>query len=175
MMPNSNYTSSLLFGIQWDLVCKFLEVKSGLATANINSDSSTWGNYNNAKIKNINSGKYSIYNESSLGMWTKISDSYIKQDSGNDYRTLLSTGISDYTNKMNIYDFAGNGWKGTLEHATSFSSIPCASRGGSYSVIVILALTFQHLTEAMLVQQATLMTLDLDLHFMVIREYKLKY
>ena len=29
--------------------------------------------------------------------------------------------------------------------------------------------------EAMLVQQATLMTLDLDLHFMVIREYKLKY
>lgn len=58
---------------------------------------------------------------------------------------------------------------------TSFSSIPCASRGGSYSVIVILALTFQHLTEAMLVQQATLMTLDLDLHFMVIREYKLKY
>ena len=101
-MPNSNYTSSILFGIQWDLVCKFLEVKSGLATANINSDSSTWENYNNAKIKNINSGKYSIYNESSLGMWTKISDSYIKQDSGNDYRTLLSTGISDYTNKMNI-------------------------------------------------------------------------
>ena len=75
---------------------------------------------------------------------------------------------------MNIYDFAGNGWEWTLEHATSFSSIPCASRGGSYSVIVILALTFQHLTEAMLVQQATLMTLDLDLHFMVIREYKLK-
>jgi len=50
-----------------------------------------------------------------------------------------------------------------------------ASRGWSYSVIVILALTFQHLTGAMLVQQATLMTLDLDLHFMVIREYKLKY
>lgn len=33
---------------------------------------------------------------------------------------------------------------------TSFSSIPYASRGGSYSVIVILALTFQHLTEAIL-------------------------
>ena len=131
MTPDSNYTSSLIFGIQWDLVCKFLEVKGGMATADINSNSTSWGNYNNARIENITSGKYAIYNGSTLGEWNKISGSYTKQDSGNDCKTLLSTGISDYTKKMNIYDFAGNEWEWTLEHATSYSSYPCADRGGS--------------------------------------------
>ena len=129
MTSDKNYTSSLMFGIQWDLVCKFLEVKEGLATADINSNSSNWGNYNNAKIENIVSGKYAIYNGASLGEWTKISSSYTKQDSGNDCKTLLSTGISDYTKKMNIYDFAGNTWEWTLEK-TSNSISPCAIRGG---------------------------------------------
>ena len=32
-----------------------------------------------------------------LEEWTTISGSYTKQNSGNDYRTLLSTGITDYT------------------------------------------------------------------------------
>ena len=49
MTPNSNYTSSLMFGIQWDLVCKYLEVKGRLATADINSNSTNWGNYSNVK------------------------------------------------------------------------------------------------------------------------------
>ena len=48
MTPNSNYTSSLMFGIQWDLVCKYLEVKSTLETPDINSNSTSWGNYSNA-------------------------------------------------------------------------------------------------------------------------------
>ena len=34
---------------------------------------------------------------------------------------------------MNIYDFAGNEWEWTLEHATSDRGIPCANRGGNYS------------------------------------------
>ena len=131
MTPNSIYTSSLMFGIQWDLVCKFLEVKGGLETSNINSNSASWGNYNNTKIENIESGKYAIYNESALGAWTTILDPYTKQNSGNDYRTLLSTGITDYTKKMNIYDFAGNELEWTLEK-TSDSSYLCACRGGDY-------------------------------------------
>ena len=91
MTPNSNYTSSLMFGIQWDLVCKFLEVKTTLTTAQINSNSTNWGNYNNVKIENIDSGKYAIYNEASLGEWIKISNSYTKQDSGNEYRQIYHT------------------------------------------------------------------------------------
>ncbi len=131
MTPDNNYTSSLLFGIQWDLVCKYLEVKGGLATADINSNSASWGNYNNTKIENIISGKYAIYNGSKLGTWTTISGSYTKQNSGNDYKTLLSTGIADYTKKMNIYDFAGNEFEWTLEKACN-STGPCANRGGYY-------------------------------------------
>ena len=42
-------TSSLIWGIQWDLTCKFLE-KSGVAKAQINSDSIDWGNYLNVSF-----------------------------------------------------------------------------------------------------------------------------
>lgn len=45
MAPDSNYSSNLMFGIQWDLVCKFIEVKSELGKNDINSNSSRWGNY----------------------------------------------------------------------------------------------------------------------------------
>ena len=131
MTPNNSYTSSLMFGIQWDLVCKYLEVKGKLAIADINSNSTSWGNYENAKIENIISGKYAVYKNGSLGTWTKISETYEKPNTSPDNDTLLSTGITDYTKKMNIYDFAGNEWEWTLEK-TSDSSNPCARRGGLY-------------------------------------------
>ena len=131
MTPNNNYTSSLMFGIQWDLTCKFLETRGGLKTADINSDSSSWGNYNNARIENIASGKYAIYRNASLDKWINILDGYTKQNSENDYRTLLSTGITKYTNKMNIYDFAGNEWEWTLEKNLE-SNLTNTSRGGDY-------------------------------------------
>ena len=132
MTPNNSYTSSLMFGIQWDLVCKYLEVKSTLETPDINSNSTSWGNYENAKIENIISGKYAVYKNYSLGTWTKISEKYEKPNTSPNYDTLLSTGISDYTKKMNIYDFAGNEYEWTLER-TSYSNSPCADRGGSYN------------------------------------------
>ena len=52
MTPNNSYTSSLMFGIQWDLVCKYLEVKGKLAIADINSNSTSWGNYEKYGITN---------------------------------------------------------------------------------------------------------------------------
>ena len=132
MSPNSNYTSSLMFGIQWDLVCKLLEVKGKLATADINSDSIKWGNYENAQIENITSGKYAVYKNSELGTWTQISGTYTKPNTSPEYDTLLSTGISEYTKKMNIYDFAGNEWEWTLEKTSNVDN-PCAYRGGNYN------------------------------------------
>ena len=135
MTPNNSYTSSLMFGIQWDLVCKYLEVKGKLAIADINSNSTSWGNYENAKIENITSGKYAIMDANTweLGTWTKISEKYEKPNTSPNYDTLLSTGISDYTKKMNIYDFAGNEYEWTLECDTSSSECPCAYRGGRYN------------------------------------------
>ena len=119
MTPNSNYTSSLMFGIQWDLVCKYLEVKGKLAIADIKSDSSTWGNYSNVS-RTISSNK-----AKQGSSWTSITGT--KPASS----VLLTTGASNETNKMNIYDFAGNEWEWTLEK-TSDSILPCANRGGNY-------------------------------------------
>ena len=125
MTPDNNYTSSLMFGIQWDLVCKFLEVKGGLTTANINSNSSTWGIYNDV-TRTINSDK--AKQSTNYGnTWAAITG---MKSTGN---VLLTKGASEETNKMNIYDFAGNEWEWTLEQATSNSDYPCADRGGSYS------------------------------------------
>ena len=126
MTPNSNYTSSLMFGIQWDLVCQYLEVKGKLKTANINSDSSTWGNYSN--VTRIISSDKAKKSTDDGNTWTAITGT--KPASS----VLLTTGASEETNKMNIYDFAGNEYEWTLEHATSDSRVPCACRGGVYYI-----------------------------------------
>ena len=123
MTPNSSYTSSLMFGIQWDLVCKFLEEKSELEIEDINMDSFNWGNYNNVEIA-ITSSKAKQQGT----QWTIITGKKSEKS-----QILLTTGASDKTNKMNIYDFAGNEYEWTLEHATSDSFIPCATRGASYA------------------------------------------
>ena len=122
MVPDSTYTSSLIFGIQWDLVCKFLEEKSGLTIEDINSNSSTWGNYGNI-TRTITSDKA----KQKGTPWIQIIGIKPKSD------ILLTTGASDETNKMNIYDLAGNEWEWTLEHATLVNNRPCAIRGGCYS------------------------------------------
>ena len=134
MSTDRSKTSSLMFGIQWDLVCKYLEGKDGLTTEKINSDSYIWGNYANSQIKNL-SGKYAICSQTEpypLGEWNTIPEGYSKPSSGTENWVLLSTGASEYTKKMNIYDFAGNEWEWTLEHATSSTDFPCAVRGGRY-------------------------------------------
>ncbi len=121
MTPNSDYTSSLLFGIQWDLVCRFLEIKGGLKTTDINSESGAWGNYYDVE-RTINSKKAKQGDSWITITGKKVANSLI----------LLTTGASEETNKMNIYDFAGNELEWTLEHDTSDSSYPCSSRGGNY-------------------------------------------
>ena len=125
-MESGNYTSSLMFGVQWDLVLKYLETK-GTAQADLKKDSTNWGNYYNNlwNITNIDS-KYGIYNK---GMnWTN--GAYGKKDSNKS--VLLSTGASETFSKQGIYDLAGNVWEWTLEY-TAISSGPCAKRGGNYS------------------------------------------
>ena len=108
-----------MFGIQWDLVCKYLEVKGRLSVADIKEDSTSWGNYSNVE-RTISSDK-----AKQGSSWTSITGT--KPASS----VLLTTGASDETNKMNIYDFAGNEYEWTLEK-TSSSYYPCANRGGYY-------------------------------------------
>ena len=62
----------------------------------------------------------------------KNNNAFTKSDSGDNSSALLSTGISEYTKKMNIYNFASNEGEWTLEK-TSYTDFPCAYRGGDYS------------------------------------------
>ena len=127
-MESGNHTSSLMFGVQWDLVLKYLETK-GTSQVDLKTDSTSWGNYyNNAwNITNSNS-KYAIYDDKLENFdWT--SGAYGIKDS--DTIVLLSTGASDDFSKQGIYDLAGNVWEWTLEY-TSYSSNACARRGGYY-------------------------------------------
>ena len=123
MTPNNSYTSSLMFGIQWDLVCKYLEVKGKLAIADINSNSTSWGNYIN--VTRIISSDKAKQTTNSGKSWTAITGTKPASN------VLLTTGASEETNKMNIYDFAGNEWEWTLENSSD-SSYPCTYRGGYY-------------------------------------------
>ena len=127
-MESGNHTSSLMFGVQWDLVLKYLETK-GTSQVDLKTDSTSWGNYyNNAwNITNSNS-KYAIYDDKLENFdWT--SGAYGIKDS--DTIVLLSTGASDDFSKQGIYDLAGNVWEWTLEY-TFNSSYHCANRGGSF-------------------------------------------
>ena len=149
MLTTDNYTCSLMFGVQWDLVMKHIEVKEGTDATKLaaiqealNSDSTSWGNYSDASFT-INRGKYAKFgelstwynynNESGLtgcvtyadGRSTKVSAS----SSSNSI--LLTTGASEACKKMNIYDLAGNVYEWTLEYA-SRTDYPCADRGGVY-------------------------------------------
>ena len=120
-MESGNHTSSLMFGVQWDLVLKYLETK-GTAQADLTTNSTSWGNYMNNKwnITNVDSKYYRKPN------WT--SGAYgAKGYTG----VLLSTGASEEFGKQGIYDLAGNVYEWTLEK-TSNSGRPCAVRGGDY-------------------------------------------
>ncbi len=130
-MESGNHTSSLMFGVQWDLVLKYLETK-GTSQMDLKTDSTSWGNYyNNAwNITNSNS-KYAIYDDKLENFdWT--SGAYGIKDS--DTIVLLSTGASDDFSKQGIYDLAGNVFELTLEHANLISrgivEGPCVARGG---------------------------------------------
>ena len=126
-MESGDRTTSLLFGVQWDLTLKYLETK-GTSQADLKTDSTSWGNYeNNAwNITNENL-KYAEYKNDSLQPWTTATE----KSKTSSESILLSTGASESFSKMGIYDLAGNEWEWTLEY-TSNTYSPCAVRGGGY-------------------------------------------
>ena len=122
-VESGNYTSSLMFGVQWDLVLKYLETK-GTSQVDLKTDSTSWGNYENNlwNITNANA-KYSANYGSSFTACPKQ-----KLENAS---ILLTTGANKSFSLMNIYDLAGNVWEWTLEKTFDDSS-PCTGRGGSY-------------------------------------------
>ena len=149
---SGGYTSSLMFGIQWNLMLAHIQNKGGVDETTLTSDSTNIGNYRNNKW-NITNDK-AKYNEDRTE-WKNCP--YQKTT---ETRILLTTGASETFSKMNIYDVAGNVFEWTLEgnqNAIKESSTgvklaslinnkvspirlainvvasgPCVNRGGSY-------------------------------------------
>ena len=139
----TTYKGSLMFGVQWDLVLKFIENKLSATdieiVSKLNSNSTIIGNYNNSTFT-INRGRYAVYSSYTLNStWNEYNipitnfvdtnSNKLSLSSGNGI--LLTTGAVDQNCLMNIYDIAGNVWEWTLED-TSDSNYPCANRGGNY-------------------------------------------
>ena len=82
-------------------------------------------------------GKYNINPSSSTSLWTVYTTdttNYVtssKTSSSENYYQLLTTGASKQTNKLNIYDLAGNVHEFTLEYS-NLSDAPCIHRGVSF-------------------------------------------
>ena len=134
------YQRSLMFGVQWDLALKYLENK-GVSKSYLTNNSGSWGNYRNAQFE-LNSGRYAKYDaytkwhpyteqlESVVGLISEKNTKLSASSSSNS--ALLTTGASEINKKQNIYDFAGNVYEFTLEHATTSTRTPCSMRGGSF-------------------------------------------
>ena len=133
----SGYTSSLLFGLQWNLVCKHLETKgtnpgtSATSLQNaIKSNSTDWGNYYNANFDITNTD--AMYSEDYGASWKKVSEEADKKYSKKASKSvLLTTGAEVRNSMLNICDLAGNLYEWTLDK-TSYVRYPCALRGGYY-------------------------------------------
>ena len=124
-MESGGYNTSLMFGVQWDLVLKYLETK-GTKQEELKKDSTNWGNYSN-NLWNITNIKSKYSTEYGL-KWENGAYGEKNSDKG----ILLSTGASDTFSKQGIYDLAGNAFEWTIEKSSD-SSLPCVSRGGACS------------------------------------------
>ena len=138
-------TSSLMFGVQWDLVLAFMHNKGNIADSTLTTNSTTIGNYINSTF-DLNRGKYAQYGQlgnewknfdSALGSIVVSNETTGKmkktEQSSDSNSILITTGGTEQSKVMNIYDIAGNVWEWTLE-LTSYpgTNRPCARRGGGF-------------------------------------------
>ena len=135
-----------MFGVQWDLVLAFMSKDTAkiTSTKDLTQNSTTIGNYYNSTF-DLNRGKYAqkgqLGNEwknfdSALGSIVVSNETTGKmkktEQSSDSNSILITTGGTEQSNVMNIYDMAGNIWEWTLEKASNFL-YPCAVRGGNYN------------------------------------------
>ncbi len=120
-------TTSLMFGIQWDLVLKDIEVKGAKTQSELKANSTTWGNYLNSSF-DVTKKKVQYANSPATKInWAWIDNKFTKSNLSD---VLLTTGATNRNKVLNIYDLAGNVWEWTLE-GTNDTGKPCSVRSGS--------------------------------------------
>ena len=138
--------SSLMFGIQWDLVLAFMSKDKAKITSTeiLTKDSTTIGNYMNSAFQLSQTGKYAIcLNYVANSKWntsTTVTANFVDASrkkivqflEGNGI--LVTTGTSEQNKVMNMYDIAGNVVEWTLENSSP-TYAPCVYRGGGYDNI----------------------------------------
>ena len=123
-MNSGNKTSSLMFGVQWDLILAFMHTKGNVSNNEINVDSTNLGNYQNNTWNITNKDvKYSTDDG--------INYNNCPYEKKQEENVLLTTGSSEKFAHMNIYDIAGNVWEYTLEN-TGEANRPCSLMGSYY-------------------------------------------
>ena len=119
-------TSSLMFGVQWDLVLAFMHNKGNIADSTLISNSTAIGNCNDNlwEIKNANAQYLSS------GKFVQCPNPFKKESNSS---ILLTTGADSSFSVQNIYDIAGNVLEWTLEnYSNPYISLPCG-RGGIFN------------------------------------------
>ena len=137
-MNHDNCTSSLLFGLQYDLVFKYIETKMIIKDPEIKTklifDSTPLGNYFNSEFT-LNRGKFAHFdalsdwyefNKDDLSGLVKESKKIAQSNRSN--AIILTTGAAEVSKLQNIYDIAGNVWEWTLEFYNTDD--PCVIRVG---------------------------------------------
>ena len=108
----ANVTAGLVNGAAWDRTLNWiLETNNNMSLADIDENSTSWGNYSNSKFNFT--GKYSTDNGKNF------TDATASTEKPENSSYLLGTGVSDYTKKNNIYDLAGNCLEWTTESNSS--------------------------------------------------------
>ena len=131
------YNSSLLFGIQWDLMIKFLNNK-GIDKDILTNNQTIVGNFSNSTNVTLFRGRYAQYMNSSyqdaLDTWypfdtdlNNIVKNGVLNNIGMPQTVFLTTGASNQFCLENIYDLSGNMSEYTLEKPSSTGSV---CRGG---------------------------------------------
>jgi type II secretory pathway pseudopilin PulG len=96
MEHDSSLNSSLMFGIQWDLTCKYLEEYSDLSKSDIKSDSDSWGNYYNMSFDIDSTNAKGYFNNSWYTIGSAYEEGYLEQNWVSSYYTESGKYVDGY-------------------------------------------------------------------------------
>ena len=109
---NSNVTTSMIWGCQWDITLKWMQRYGSEDVRNFTTDSKLHGNFKDTELK------------------YKVNSTSAEQTKAAGVQNIIPTGSSETTKVNNIYDMAGNVSDWTIE---AYSTVLRVTRGGNYS------------------------------------------